>query len=378
MGSVYDLIRYALIKIPPEKAHNLFSFSMRKFGHLLRVRKVHHSLKQKVLGKQIISPIGLAAGFDKYAEIFPYLASFGFAVSELGSFTLMAQPGNPKPRIRRFPDQKAIINKMGFNNPGIQKGFENIKKNLKLLKDPQHKIAINIGKSKRTSIEEATHEYEQIAQYIDRLVQNSPSDAMDEINIEDHILYVAINISSPNTPQLRELQSKNEISVLLKGIRKKLKLPLLIKLSPDFSNDKEFIKTLQSAWESGADGFILTNTSTNYSVLGSDRAKAYAFGGGISGSPLSDISCKYLRLANNVLPKNAILIASGGIMTKEDIWKRIVAGSCITQLYTGYVYSGNFLLDSAEKYIIAQLQKRGLHSLEELIQNREYIQKEKK
>ena len=347
-----------LFQFQPEAAHELFVQLLKHSAPFIPNHTTPEKLQVDMWGHTISSPIALAAGFDKYGKLFPYLSLFGFSFSELGSFTLHPQLGNPKPRLQRFIKEQALINKMGFNNPGIAIGLKNIENCFKQNKNLNHKIAISIGKSKITPNEKVMDEYETIIKQIESFIH---------LGYEKSLLYIVLNLSSPNTPGLRELQTEAYISKLTKDIIAMTKIPLAVKLAPDFSSVGSFLETIGAAYEGGVRNFVLTNTTMNYSLLQQHEKEANLFGGGVSGKPLTDTSLRYLKLARKYLPNNAVLIASGGIMTKEDVWNRILNGASLVQLYSGFIYNGPQIIWEAETYILQQLQKLSFNSLNDFI-----------
>ena len=368
VNALYKFTKPFLFQFDPEVAHDLTSFVAQHFGGLLPIYKADPALCQTIFEKKIENPIGLAAGFDKYGTIFSKLLSIGFGFSELGSFTKLPQQGNPKPRIKRFSDKKALLNKMGFNNPGLETGLANIKKTLNCY-NGFHKIAFSLGRSKHTKNEKALGEYESLVEKINLFVKENHS-------FRNCFLYVVVNISSPNTPSLRKLQTKSNLSELVTTLKKKSLLPLLVKLSPDFSSSKEFLQCLEAASLAGAHGFILTNTSVNYNLLKQRASAARSFRGGVSGLPIAEISEQYLTEAYNLLERDKILIASGGIMNFKDGWRRILQGASLIQVYTGLVYNGPGFINELQTYIKKQLDKHQIISLEEAMNHRDYLMRE--
>ena len=362
LNLIYNIGKDVLFNFEPEIAHELFAAGLKTTNAFIPQHYTNEKLHLNILNKKIVSPISLAAGFDKYGELFPYLSLFGFGFCELGSFTLYPQDGNPKPRLKRFVKENALINKMGFNNPGIKHGLDNIIKCYSKNKNIQTKIAISFGKSKITPNEDALKEYEITLENINQFLNNS---------FLENTLYIVMNISSPNTPGLRDLQTKQYIEHLAKSVKNKSQLPLFVKLAPDFTSDNLFIETIEAAVSAKVDGFILTNTSMQYSLLSENEAEATEFGGGLSGKPLTEKALYYLKLAKKYIPKETILIASGGIMTKEDIWNSLLHGASLVQLYSGFVYNGPQFIWESEKYILQKLKEININSLQEFLESRQ-------
>jgi dihydroorotate dehydrogenase len=282
------------------------------------------SPKPKTLfGLNFLNPIGLAAGLDKNGVALPAWAALGFGFIEIGTVTAKAQPGNPKPRIFRLPDHQALINRLGFNNDGA----DAIARRLAALREsgpwPAVPVGINIGKSRTTPLEQATDDY----LYSFRALR-------------DFADYITLNISSPNTPGLRELQEPEKLSELLHAIGNEAGTapkPLVVKISPDLSG-AELKAILAVCEENGVSGIIATNTTLDHSSIALQLDQA----GGLSGAPLRDKSTALLREINarSTIP----VIASGGIFDAESAREKFQAGAPLIQLYTGLVYRGPQLL----------------------------------
>ena len=282
------------------------------------------SSKPKTLfGLNFPNPIGLAAGLDKNGVALPAWAALGFGFIEIGTVTAKAQPGNPKPRIFRLPEQQALINRLGFNNDGA----DAIAQRLAALREsgrwPAVPVGINIGKSRTTPLEQATDDY----LYSFRMLR-------------DFADYITVNISSPNTPGLRELQEPEKLSELLHAIGNEAGTtpkPLVVKISPDLSV-AELKAILAVCEENGVSGIIATNTTLDHSSISPQLDQA----GGLSGAPLRDKSTALVReiVAQSTIP----VIASGGIFDAESAREKFQAGAQLIQLYTGLVYRGPQLL----------------------------------
>jgi dihydroorotate dehydrogenase len=269
------------------------------------------------------NPIGLAAGLDKNGVALPAWAALGFGFIEIGTVTAKAQPGNPKPRIFRLPQQRALINRLGFNNDGAEVIANRLSALRKSGRWPAVPVGINIGKSKATPLEQATADY----LYSFRLLQNLGD-------------YVTLNVSSPNTPGLRDLQEPEKLSELLSAISKEAgttRKPLFVKLSPDLS-DPELNAVLAVCEQNDVSGIIATNTTLDHSSIPPQLDQP----GGLSGAPLRAKSTELVReiAARSPIP----VIASGGIFDAESAREKIQAGAVLIQLYTGFVYRGPKLL----------------------------------
>ena len=324
----YKLVRPILFLFDPEKVH-YFSFFMIKVlsaipGVSLVIRSLyqlkHPSLEREVFGLKFPNPVGLAAGFDKNAVLYKQLSNFGFGFIEIGTLTPKAQPGNPKKRLFRLLEDQAIINRMGFNNEGVDDAVKRLKKNSNIL------IGGNIGKNKITPNEEAVNDY--------IYCFNALFDVVD---------YFVVNVSSPNTPNLRALQDKEPLTHLLATLKelndkKEHSKPILLKIAPDLTNE-QLIDIVDIVTTVKIDGVIATNTTLERSNLASSP-EVTAEAGGLSGKPLSKRSTEVIRFlvkeSNNAFP----IIGVGGIHSPEDALEKLDAGAALIQLYTGFVYEG--------------------------------------
>ncbi len=322
------LVRPLLFSLDAETAHHFTIALLRQasyFDLALRTLKVFQpSPKPKTLfGLNFPNPIGLAAGLDKNGVAVPAWAALGFGFIEIGTVTAKAQPGNPKPRIFRLPGQQALINRLGFNNDGADAIAQRLRRLRRSGRWPSVPVGINIGKSRATPLERATDDY----LYSFRLLR-------------DFADYIALNVSSPNTPGLRELQEPQKLSALLHAIRNEpepLGKPLLVKISPDLSST-ELEAVLAVCKENEVAGIIATNTTVDHSSIPRELDED----GGLSGAPLREKSTVLLR---EIVGKSAIpVIASGGICDAESAREKFQAGAQLIQLYTGFVYRGPRLL----------------------------------
>lgn len=328
LALLYKIAKPILFRCDSERVHLLSLKLLKLVAPLLKTRNFH--ARADILKKRISGRIGIAAGFDKEAKYFPGFAKLNFDFIELGTFTPAEQPGNPKPRMARHVSQKAILNKMGFNNPGIKDGMQNLLLNLKNV--PEYfGIAVSIGKGKSTAPENTVDDYTGMLKYL------SLSQAE---FCRNRLLYIAINVSSPNTPGLRSLQTVNMVKTLVKSCVRYSPAPILVKFAPDFASPKEFEKNVQAAIKAGAAGVIVTNTTTDYSVLTQLPTTLRDFGGGISGGPLKERALTYLKIARKAAGPKAIVISSGGVMTPGDARERLRNGADLVQVYSGLVYYG--------------------------------------
>jgi dihydroorotate dehydrogenase len=324
----HKLVRPILFLFDPEKVH-YFSFFMIKVlsaipGVSFIIRSLyqvkHPSLEREVFGLKFPNPVGLAAGFDKNAVLYKQLSNFGFGFIEIGTLTPKAQPGNPKKRLFRLLEDQAIINRMGFNNEGVDDAVKRLKKNSNIL------IGGNIGKNKITPNEEAVNDY--------IYCFNALFDDVD---------YFVVNVSSPNTPNLRALQDKEPLTHLLATLKelndkKEQSKPILLKIAPDLTNE-QLIDIVDIVTTVKIDGVIATNTTLERSNLASSP-EVTAEAGGLSGKPLRKRSTEVIRFlvkeSNNAFP----IIGVGGIHSPEDALEKLDAGAALIQLYTGFVYEG--------------------------------------
>jgi len=320
-------VRPLLFSLDAETAHHLAIALLRCASHVdlvLRALRVFRpaSRPKTVFGVKFPNPIGLAAGLDKDGVALPAWGALGFGFIEIGTVTAKPQPGNLKPRIFRFPEQRALINRLGFNNDGA----DAIAKRLRRLRDsgrwPAIPVGVNIGKSKVTPLEKSTEDY----LYSFRLLQEFAD-------------YIALNVSSPNTPGLRELQKPAALSRLLRAIRDENRAakPLIVKISPDLW-PAELHGIVATCEQSEVAGIIASNTTLDHSSIPPEREQD----GGLSGPPLREKSTAMVReiVARSKIP----VIASGGICDAESAREKFEAGAQLLQVYTGYVYRGPRLL----------------------------------
>jgi dihydroorotate dehydrogenase len=349
---VYRVIYAVLLRrIPPEEAHRgafwLIRAAAEVPGLAWALRRAlaprDPSLRVRAFGLDFPGPLGLAAGFDKDGEGVTGLAALGFSFIEVGTVTAQPQPGNPKPRMFRFTDEHALVNRMGFNNHGAAA----LSARLRALRArPGFKpvIGVNIGKSKVVPEEDAVADYVTSA----RLV----ADVAD---------YVVVNVSSPNTPGLRDLQATDKLRPILTGVRAALDLasprrrvPLLVKIAPDLA-DPDVDAVADLALELGLDGIIATNTTISRAGLHDSAAVADAGPGGLSGAPLKQRSLEVLARLHDRCGKRLTLIAAGGITTPADAEARLAAGATLLQAYTAFIYEGPLWPSRVQRGLAARL-----------------------
>lgn len=311
------------MKIPGAKSisKSLFSFS-------------HQGLEKEVFGLKFKNPIGLAAGFDKNAELIHELSTFGFGFIEIGTVTPLAQPGNPKPRLFRLKKDLALINRLGFNNLGMEEAIRRLKKRPKDLI-----IGGNIGKNKSTPNEEAYRDYEICLE-----------------GLYPYVDYFVVNVSSPNTPDLRALQEKEPLLNLLSRLKKRMaekikEKPILLKIAPDLNSD-QINDIVDIVLETGISGMIVSNTTIGRDGLKSDK-NLFQEKGGLSGKPLREISTKIIKEIKNKLP-DLPLIGVGGISDYESAKAKLDAGADLIQMYTGFVYEGPAIVKRINKAILKE------------------------
>jgi len=341
------LVRPILFLLDPEKVHHLTFFLIRLLGKigLTNLYKSifvleNKALEREVFGLKFKNPVGLAAGFDKDAKLYNELSDFGFGFIEIGTLTPKPQDGNPKKRIFRLKADQAIINRMGFNNSGVFDAVERLKK--------EHRVLVggNIGKNKTTLNEDAIKDY---LICFDALFP--------------HVDYFVVNVSSPNTPGLRELQDKEPLTALLKELKKEntkiaskgvdtIEKPILLKIAPDLTDDQlmDIIKIVENT---KIDGIIATNTTIKRGELKSSYLLSEEKGG-LSGKPLTERSTEVIRFLAEKSNKAFPIIGVGGIHSAEDALEKLEAGADLVQLYTGFIYEGPVLIKKINKAILAK------------------------
>lgn len=332
------LIRPLLFWFDPEKVHYFSFYAIRFINKIPFVSSLIKSsfelqdprLEREVFGLKFKNPVGLAAGFDKDAKLYQELSNFGFGFIEIGTLTPKGQEGNPKKRLFRLLEDSAIINRMGFNNGGVEEAVLRLKKNKGVL------IGGNIGKNKITPNEEAVKDYEICFEAL-----------------YDYVDYFVVNVSSPNTPGLRELQEKEPLIKLLQTLQdlnnlKENTKPILLKIAPDLTDEQlmdiiEIVKSTQIA------GVIATNTTISREGLHSANKTET---GGLSGKPLTKRSTEVIRFLSEKSNKAFPVIGVGGIHSAEDAIEKLEAGASLVQLYTGFIYEGPALVKAINKKIL--------------------------
>ena len=335
------LIRPILFWFDPEKVH-YFTFSLIRFlskipGFPSLFKFMYDvndpRLETEVFGLKFKNPVGLAAGFDKDAKLYKELSNFGFGFIEIGTLTPKGQEGNPKKRLFRLKQDSAIINRMGFNNGGVEEAVLRLKKNTGIL------IGGNIGKNKVTPNENATLDYEIC---FDTLF--------------DYVDYFVVNVSSPNTPNLRALQDKEPLTQLLqtlqnKNLAKSKQKPILLKIAPDLT-DEQLLDIIDIIKETKIAGVIASNTTLSREGLVSENKIEM---GGLSGKPLKDRATEVIRFLSQNSKKAFPIIGVGGIHSADDAIEKLEAGACLVQLYTGFIYEGPGLVKAINKKILERI-----------------------
>ena len=325
---IYSIIfRLIFARMDPEAAHHFVATSLKlayKFGLTKLVRLNPKQVRTvEAFGLKFVGPFGLAAGFDKTGELIEPLADLGFSHIEVGTVTAIAQPGNDKPRLFRLIADRALINRMGFNNEGAAKLAERLSK-LRASKKKLPIIGVNIGKSKVTPIEDAVTDYETSARLLAPLAD-----------------YIAVNVSSPNTPGLRSLQDIESLKPILVAVLEQAGgKPVLVKIAPDLA-DEDIQEIADLAVELGLAGVIATNTTISRKGLKTSATKVEQIGaGGLSGLPVKNRSIQVLRLLNQRIAGRISIVSVGGIETAADAKERLNLGATLVQGYTGFIYSG--------------------------------------
>lgn len=336
------LIRPVLFQLAAENAHQ-FTFVLLKVlqripGMQALIKSLYSpaepNLKKQLFGLEFQNPVGLAAGFDKNAEVFNTLGAYGFGFVEIGTLTPKSQPGNPKPRLFRLPKDQGLINRMGFNNNGVGDAVKRLKK--KRLRGLI--VGGNIGKNKVTANEDALQDYliclEELFPYVD---------------------YFVVNVSSPNTPGLRELQDKEPLTKLLLAVQERNAQlggkPLLLKIAPDLSNS-QLDDIVAIAELTKLAGIVATNTTISRDGLSTARLEVDAIGaGGLSGKPLKERATEVIKYLRTKGGPELKIIGVGGIFTPEDALEKLQAGADLVQVYSGFIYEGPSMPSRINKFV---------------------------
>lgn len=345
---MYGALKRLLFRLPPETAHDavvrLLAASQREpILDLLRDRLVvaDDRLATDVFGVHFPNPVGVAAGFDKNARVPRALGALGFGHVEVGGVTAEAQPGNPRPRLFRLPEDRALVNRMGFNNQGA----DAVGRRLEESPQPEVPLGVNLGKSKSTPLEDAPGDYRYT---YDR--------------VGDHADFVVVNVSSPNTPGLRDLQDRGPLEEILSGLLDAGASPLLVKVSPDLHRDA-IADVVDLAGELDLDGIVATNTTTERSddLQNPNRTEE----GGLSGKPLEERATELVEFVarRTDLP----VIGVGGVFTADDAYEKIRAGASLVQLYTGLIYEGPTIARDINRGLLERLDRDGFDTIEDAV-----------
>jgi len=359
---VYRAVFFFLRRLPAEAAHHLTFGLLRAFAFvppfawMLEQMTTFRSprLETRAFGVDFPNPVGLAAGFDKDAKGPDALARLGFGFIEIGTVTAEAQPGNPKPRLFRLTDDRALLNRMGFNNDGARAAKARLER-----RSPRAKaiVGVNIGKTKVCPPEKAPDDYATSASLL-----------------AERAAYCVVNVSSPNTPGLRDLQAIEPLRAILVAAREALdagspnrRVPLLVKIAPDLA-DEDIDKVADLALELGLEGIVAVNTTLSRGGLRTEKGAVEALGnGGVSGAPLKKRALAVLERVRDRVGDRVAIIAVGGIESADDAWERITAGASLVQIYTGFIYGGPFTVRSIAKGIDARLREGGFATIADAV-----------
>ena len=344
----YESAKKIFFKLDPEIAHTIAGIGLKViancpplFNAMTKRNFVDNDiLKQEIFGTTFYNPIGLAAGFDKDGDYIKVMPALGFGFTEIGTVTPKPQPGNPKPRLFRLIEDNSIQNAMGFNNKGSYYMLQQLKK-VKFFNFP---IGINIGKNKVTPEKEALNDYEHLFKAF-----------------KNYGTYIVINISSPNTPGLRDLQNEQFIKEVFRIGKSITNRPILLKIAPDMEKE-DAVNLAKFAVEAGADGIIATNTTIDYALT--SYAKNF---GGISGALLKEKSFEIFEALAKELYGKTVLISVGGIDSAQEVYRRIKAGASLVQIYTALIYKGPSLIGEINRQLIYLIKKDGYNSITEAI-----------
>lgn len=356
-------VRKMLFRLNPEHAHEAALRMLQVGGPLLApaapwllARDV--SVQQDIAGLHFPGPVGLAAGYDKYARAVRAWGRMGFGFAEIGTVTARAQDGNPRPRLFRLPDDESIINRMGFNNDGAAVTARRIAA-ARRGRGAGIPIAVNIGKSRTASIEDAAVDH--LASF--RLLRG----------VAD---LVVVNVSSPNTPGLRQLQDREHLTAILAGIRDedavmrardgRAAMPLFVKLAPDLS-DPQIEDAVDLVGELGLAGVVLTNTTVARDGLKHPNAPGAAEQGGLSGPPLRTRANEAVRVAARRSSGRLVIVGVGGIMDSDDAWDRIANGAALVEVWTALVYRGPFVARDITNGLIERMRREGARHIGEVV-----------
>ncbi len=348
---LYGLVRRLLFLIPPERIHTLVFTMLRAATALAPARLLlgrwlgptDPALVSTVFGVRFPGPLGLAAGFDKDGLGLRTWGALGFGYAEVGTVTAHPQPGNPSPRMFRLPNDRALLNRMGFNNLGAGALATKLARHR-----PDVPIGVNIGKTKATPAAEAVADYRASARLVGPLAS-----------------YLVVNVSSPNTPGLRDLQAVESLRPILSAVLSEVSVPVLVKISPDLS-DSDVDDIADLAVELGLAGIVATNTTVSREGLATPGVDELG-PGGISGPPVARRALEVLRRLHARVGDRLVLISVGGIETADDAWERVTAGASLLQGYTGFIYGGGLWPRQIHRGIARRLRDGGFASLNDAV-----------
>jgi len=344
----YEYIKKIIFLFNPETAHNIAEFCLKLLSKCSIARNYftkknyinNQALYQEIFETKFENPVGLAAGFDKNATMINSMKALGFGFTEIGTITVLPQDGNAKPRMFRYPNEKSVQNAMGFNNLGVFDVLKNIKK----IHPFSLPVGINIGKNKATPEEFALNDYKILIKKCEKFAN-----------------YLVINISSPNTPNLRDLQNEEFISKLFTMAKTLTQKPVLLKIAPDMQEETA-INLCKTAIENGAAGIIATNTTIDYSLV--PNCKDF---GGLSGECLKEKSALLFKAIAKELFSKTVLISVGGISNAQEAYERIKNGASLVQIYSGLIFEGPSMARKINEEILELLKKDGFNSITEAI-----------
>ena len=350
---LYDAVRPLLFALSPEAAHHA---GTRALTAALATKRARTAMRGRMtvddpalaverFGIRFPNPVGLAAGFDKAGTAFNALGALGFGHVEIGTVTALAQPGNPRPRLFRLPADRALLNRMGFNNPGADAVAARLRETV-----IEPVLGINLGKSKATPLEEATDDY-----------------LRSLARLEPFADYLVVNVSSPNTPGLRQLQDAAPLRALLRALVGRAAKPVLLKIAPDLS-DAQVEEAVGIAREEGARGIIATNTTVSRDGLRTPAAEVERMGaGGVSGAPVHrravEVVGRVWRAMEGALP----IVGVGGVFGADPAWEMIRAGASLVQVWTGFVYRGPAIARDVNRGLSDRLRREGMRAVDEAV-----------
>lgn len=354
---MYEQVRRMLFLVPPERIHTLVFAGLRGATVVAPARRLMHrtlgphdpALASTVFGVRFPGPMGLAAGFDKDGLGLNTWGALGFGYFEVGTVTAQAQPGNPAPRLFRLPADRALLNRMGFNNHGAGRLALRLARHRGAIRQTADiPIGVNIGKSKATPPEHAVDDYRTSTRLLGALAD-----------------YLVVNVSSPNTPGLRDLQAVESLRPILAAVLAETTTPVLVKIAPDLS-DADVDEIADLAVELGLAGIVATNTTVSRDGLAT-AGVAELGSGGISGAPVAKRSLEVLRRLYARVGHRLVLISVGGIETADDAWERITTGATLLQGYTGFIYGGGLWARDIHDGIAQRLHEGGFASLTDAV-----------